>query len=1193
MTITLSLLFPKFGKNSLSRAFPLDAEASVLISFALETYPDLPRSIEIYMANDQRQYNVVQPEDQLISLDLKPQHQFVLMPESYDLNFIDGQTRKKYRFKVYNNFTIAEVMKVICVKNQLLEPRFYSVIAGTKELTDEDPITEQAPFVSSVTFQLASHQAIFDLLVEDFKAGLINCTPKNVQYIISALLYVFNGAYKSSMRAQLETNIKELIPNPFQNDATYVKSTVKGVQDTYKKFKADRPIPSTIEYIMHLQHFGAIVSNGERQFGVIGKASTKDKVTYSLKYGILQVYKQASTNLLETYNLSDMQSIGMEGTHTVKFEYDIPDRGGRHAVRLRAENATVLYETIIDRLRVPKRERGYGSGSRSSAEFEIVSAAIPPYLQTFLSVEELPRSELLATATIAALELLALARDVVKQYADNPDRREAPPVIQVMTTFVQLVNKDTTTEMSMTWEQIQGLAGKSGRDAKRDLATRTDRFVGSLLGQETMIQGRPEERSPLPVREVFVGLVRGAALLLLTALWVNERVQCRELVDGIKSSLGELVVRAGAISLYSGGYRDLCAYSERFVHSATELAKSAARADREKAPILRLLGRSEKLLKDSLATIETYFSKHEPFKLIARISPKELSQTAVSDPRAPIKSAIEIINRLSSGPIEDMNGALDQLASLRTLTVLLLSISQANLHQQLIQSFNAFLGDVESSYSTNGSASSKSSAHRCKVALDGVLSSMNPAPDLLRLLDGYLADDPRVVALRPIIAYLDEHGPLFTGSPSHTDIQRFIGQMSTGDTSELAYSIETYVPEELRQLLATCDRTRGLYHEVDQEIPIEQLAIDAGNTAKLVAATAVEVREALRRQELEVVARYRALNLRLWRIMLVFSQFINDESAGSVGHAAFGQCREAFKTLLEESAYDMRRDREFLPFIEEFTGLVDGVIASPYDSKALAGLGKFLVLHQTRPGFFKASRALSEFNHFVIVLDSNRAAHELQERLNLAHKFRITSLMIANLKRRLQTLLGKTELALKTKTASARREGRQIVDLRRDFHSFLTKWIGEIFAIFSQLIVSRCTNQAAIQSLSIGVDAVEKLFPIVVNVEPPTPYLARSVCGITFSSMDLLTEESKKLGGKAAQSAGLAFLAVREFLFNIRRKTAEVEQEDSLWKTGIGIADMCAVIERDNRVIKRQVEFQRSIKKYEWFQHPPIVVPES
>jgi hypothetical protein len=43
--------------------------------------------------------------------------------------------------------------------------------------------------------------------------------------------------------------------------------------------------------------------------------------------------------------------------------------------------------------------------------------------------------------------------------------------------------------------------------------------------------------------------------------------------------------------------------------------------------------------------------------------------------------------------------------------------------------------------------------------------------------------------------------------------------------------------------------------------------------------------------------------------------------------------------LIEESAYNMKRDRLFVPFIEEFTHKIDKAIAAPDSSNALAGLG--------------------------------------------------------------------------------------------------------------------------------------------------------------------------------------------------------------------------------------------------------------
>ena len=169
---------------------------------------------------------------------------------------------------------------------------------------------------------------------------------------------------------------------------------------------------------------------------------------------------------------------------------------------------------------------------------------------------------------------------------------------------------------------------------------------------------------------------------------------------------------------------------------------------------------------------------------------------------------------------------------------------------------------------------------------------------------------------------------------------------------------------------------------------------------------------------------------------------------------------------------------------------------------------------------------------------------------------------------------------MKTKVANDRRQ--PTVDLRGDYQMFLRKFTDELFIIFSQLVVARCTNQLAIQSLSTGCDAIEKLFPLVMNVEVPAPYLARSVCGIVFSSQETLLSECKAMGGKAAQSAEFAFLAVREFLFNVKRKIAEAERDAMSQKTGIGIWDMYAVIDREKKMMDEHVKFQRSIRKRKW-----------
>ena len=168
------------------------------------------------------------------------------------------------------------------------------------------------------------------------------------------------------------------------------------------------------------------------------------------------------------------------------------------------------------------------------------------------------------------------------------------------------------------------------------------------------------------------------------------------------------------------------------------------------------------------------------------------------------------------------------------------------------------------------------------------------------------------------------------------------------------------------------------------------------------------------------------------------------------------------------------------------------------------------------------------------------------------------------------------------KTKIIRDSKKSDIDLRGDYAIFLKNYTRELFIIFSQLIVAKSSNQQAVQSLSTGCDAIEKLLPSIANLEFAAPYLARSVCGIVLASMESLIAECKFRGGKAAQSADLAFSAVREFLFNVRRKIAESERDKMSQKSGTSITDMLAVIERDNRAISEAVEFQRQVRKRKW-----------
>jgi hypothetical protein len=274
------------------------------------------------------------------------------------------------------------------------------------------------------------------------------------------------------------------------------------------------------------------------------------------------IRKQGGTTLLEQYNLTDIQNLAIEATHTVKFEYDIPDHGGCHVVRCRADNASILYDTIIDRLRAPKRDRDRGSGSRASTDAETLSSNVPRYLQVFRALEDLPRPELLAAA-----EPLDLAGDAVRQFAANPRR------------LCRLCCRSCSS------------SGRARRGSRYKAPT--GRAGGPLLRSAAHDEDgdRGRRRSPCAPSSST-----SSALTLLAPHWVHERV------DAIRGATADLLSCSGAIAAYAGS-------------SGGEARHPCD--DREKQPILRSVGCAEKLLKDCVAVVEKYFTQHEPFELIS------------------------------------------------------------------------------------------------------------------------------------------------------------------------------------------------------------------------------------------------------------------------------------------------------------------------------------------------------------------------------------------------------------------------------------------------------------------------------------------------------------------------------------------------------------------------------------------------
>ena len=1002
--IDLEILFPKLGKNQISHSFPLDREAAVILEYAIHTYPDIAPTCQIFMANDRRHYSYVPPEEILGNLGLHPQHHILIIPVSYNLTFYDVDNKKEEQMKIYNSFNVSEVMQVICVRNHLLDPKYYQVMVQSKELDPDEPITEQAPFATSVNFQMAPPNVLYEMLTKEFVESSIKCTTKDVYFIIASMLLTQFGAYKNTERSKYDMEIKALVPKHLQEDVMFMKGCSKNVTDIYKKMKqSDQAMRDTVDYIMKLQHFSSIVANGERNIGPVGKKQTKDKVTFSLNYATLRVFKQNAPTLLEKFNISDMIQLVTEGNNAIRFEYEMPEKGGRQSVRCRSDDMRGIYDQIVKRLATPAtRGRGSSAGSKAGGVAE-QTLTVPPYVLAFNLFSEVPRIELNNGIAQAAFFFLKEIEATCQRYVEDiatgrstETARLLAGYMRIVCGFLYAVDKQVSSALWSAYDKVQRLGGmikmkvaevatakvtlagiESDPKKKKEVKKHQEEYEqkqkemeekkGELAGlmealnnerftiQNDIEKNLTEVKSGFATRPVFIKVLRAAVLELLTATWLNETAKNREMIDTLKLAIVELLKQTSNIHVYAGGYSDVLAELKKVEKTASEMTTVIGRLDRteaDKSHMLLLQDKAEKFFGTSLKEVSAYFNEHKKIALVAPITPSDIEETA------------------------------------------------------------EFKTEVERSYATNGIGSSAPAAKRYELTLEAIIQSMNPAPELRRQLSNLPKDDARVVALSAIIKYLEQNGPLYNGSSTHVDISRFISQMTLAKTAtliELAYTIEGYVPENLRKLSECCDPTRDLYKEVENEMDVTQLSENVHTSALTVAQTALEARKALRKQEREVTAKYRALNIRLWRIMVVFGQYAAEESPGSVGYTTFNQCRDAIKTLIEESAYDIKRDRLFLPFIEEFTRKIDRVLVSPQDSQCLAAFGSFLMLHQTRPGFYKAAKALSAFNHYVIVTDSNRAAKELVEQVLTNQKFRSVSLMIASLRRRFQTLLTRHE----------------------------------------------------------------------------------------------------------------------------------------------------------------------------------------
>lgn len=1223
--ITIRLSFPKFGIEEINFSVDTSKQATSILDYAISQHPDkIPPSSQLFMINEQRSYTYVNLSETIESLGFHANHQVIVMPEMYNLTFKDPNN-KSHQIQIRNNYNIQEVLQMICIQNQLLDPKYYVATSGSKELDFQEPITEQVPFADSVSFQLANPKDLFEILIQDFLNSELQCQQKEMYYIMALNLLINTGPYKSSKTTQYEKDIKASIPKDLQNDPAFLKNSLKYVISVYKKMK-DSPnnYEDANKYIMSLQHFSSTVLNGERLLSSDNKKTSKDKITASLNYAILRIYKQNTTSLLDQYNICDLQELLLDAKKNIEFSYDVAGKGKLKISLSLGEKTKDLFQLITERLKTPESGLKSSAGAKKeTAHSEAIT--VPPFIIGFGSYNEIPRTELQLTIMRASTILLNTMERPIDEYADSVltgarDKKELHPLVYCFCSLYTSFDEENQqkfykkyNEIRQLAQQIQNLTDeaanaqdkadslKKGSEQKKQLEVvkahneeiekekeHFKKLIQEFKDEITVLSKNLNEKftgpSGFPIRNDFKELFRAAVLVLFCTYWLNEIQSSAKIIDKIKSEIKTLLQAIGDINIYSGDRKETTSTLRHLFKSSNSVSQALEnieKTEKDRQYIITIQSEAEQQLKKQIHKFNHYFKKHEQIELIKPMT-NEVPEIKPIDPRPLVEESRKLIEKLG-GKIDSIKKANVSLLKLQQLFYEILGLAQKSTHQPLINAFNDFKADIELNYATNGMSLQDASSVRCLNALEGVYQSLNPAEELRQSLSLFPPEDPRVVALIPIINYLETNGPLYNGSQSHIDIQKFISQMTTAKTStltEFAFKIEAYVPENLRNLASKCDVARDAYKEVDAAFSIEDITTAVKKSADKTTESALNIRKALRKAERESAMKYRKLNLHLWRIMVVFSQFRADESSGSAGHEAFTQCRDAFKVLIEEAAYDMKRDQKFLPFIEEFISNIDSVISDPHDSQSLAKLGGFLLVNQTRPGFYKAAKALASFNHYVLVSDSNKAARELTNESVSEQQFLNTAILIASLRRRLVAILKKVESGMNTKIVRDLRHSD--VDLRGDFQTFLKKYTSNIFDIFAQMVLTKTANEEVIRPLSGGIDAIEKLCPFIMSVEIPGPLLGRAVCGIIFSSLELLISFCKQKGGKSEESCNEAFLSVREFLFNIRRKESESEEMHIDSKDGIGIADMYAVIERDKKIINEQADFQGSIRKRKW-----------
>jgi len=1220
--VTLRLLFPKTSLPEVQFIVSKEKECSAILEYAISIHPNVVHpSSQLFISKEQYIYECISPETKIYDLECQNQP-ILIVPDTHDISVIDTNN-KPNNIKIKNSYILEDIIQYVCIRNKLLDPRFYQIMAKGKELDQKLPLTIQVPFASTINIVIHPPEVLLNIFKDDFINGKMFLSEKDMYFLTASFFILSNGYFKSSMaKSQIENEIKQFIPTSIFDDPSQLKKSAINSIDIYRKIKEKPNFKEDMcSFIMTLQHFSSIVMNGEWYHGLIGKKQTRDKSTFSLNYASLRVFKQGSTTLWCQYNISEMKSIIQDSPESFKFEYE--EEKGSSSVRILSPNVIEIISLINLRTRPLSSRNSNLIDTSVAKEANIDTIQIPSFVLSYCLFSEIPRAELINASCRVVLRLLEQVVDARSLFITNVTSKKPPnksfythmniacsilrvvddKIAQTLYSSFDVCRKlesdigASLVEESSTLGRLQQLKSKSSEHQKltevfQQCQEKTSQIRNSfqeasskLIAKQdevmSMLVDKINETPLLCLQPIALLGVRSITLLLFEAYWINEKEQCKNLIDLIKQKLLLTIKDFGNILFFSTMNQQFFNEFSTITNLQKEVSKLINRInnkDIHKDYIKMLDLYSSDNMNNSIKDIESYFIKNPPVLLIEPLK-MPIPKKDHEDIRIYIKRSKIILDQLK----EFQNSLAESCSSLSKLKVYistLLGMSAITTHEGLIISYNEVLTDVEKSYVTNGSFLASSSCLRCISLIEAVFQTINPTIEIKQQLTQFPSDDQRIIALNQIVDYLDFNGPLYPGSSTQVDIQRFINQIhlaKASTLSELAFTIESHVPENLRILSQTCDPCKDLYKEIEGDLKVEDLTKNIEELSLQAIRTSSSLRQSIVDYENECNKRYRDLLSRLWKISTIFSQLANEESSESIGNNAFMKCQQCFKTLMNEALYDMKNDREFLPFINQFIEQIEIIICYPRKSSSIVGLVRFLLNHQTRTGFYEAARALSDFNHNLLSIDCVHAANELMNQTTQESSNRTLFLLIAQIKNRYSSIQKRIDLSIRAKLIIDTR--RQYIDLRQDFSSFISMYSENLFGIMSQMVITKSKNHSAVKSLSIGCEAFEKLIPIIMSAESQGPYLIRSTCGILLRSMDKLVSECKIMGGKAQHNCSKALLNIRELFFIVRRKMAICEKEMKARGEGVGISDMLAVIDRENHTIAKETEYQKSVRK--------------